>query len=107
MMLSNLDVVKNILSAYSFHAEEFTEPDGSVTSSLKEIDLAENAPTEEQAKEALAKSIFDYAEDFYQEFTYWTSDSKRKGHIPYILKALILNDPSKIRDLITCQHGKN
>lgn len=107
MMLSNLDVVENILSVYAFHADEFTEPDGSITLSLQEIDLAENAPTEEKAKEALAKSILEYAEDFYQEFAYWTSDNNRKSQIPYVLKSLILNDPAKIKDLISCRHGKN
>jgi antitoxin YefM len=107
MMLSNLDVIKNILEPYSFHAEKFIESDTSVTLSLDEIDLVENAPDENQAKLQLSKSILEYAEDFYNEFKYWSSDSSRKKHIPYILKALILNDDKKIGDLIQCRHGEN
>jgi hypothetical protein len=107
MLLSNLDVIENILSAYSFHATEFAESDGSVTLSLEEIDLVENAPTEQEAKTLLAKSILEYSEDFYREYSIWSSDDNRKKHIPYVFKALILNDPVKIGELISCQPGKN
>lgn len=106
MMLSNLDVVKTILKPYSFHAEEYIESDGSVTLSLNEIDLVENAPDEASAKQSLSKSILEYAEDFYNDFSYWTSDENRKQHIPYVLKALILNDMKEIGDLIQCRRGK-
>lgn len=107
MMLSNLDIIENILSIYSFHAEKFIETDGSVTLSLSEIELIENASDEKQAKLLLAQSIIDYAEDFYSEFNYWSSDNNRKRHIPYVLKAIILNDVEKIGDLIQCQLGKS
>jgi hypothetical protein len=107
MMLSNLDTIENILNPYSFHANKFIESDGSVTLSLNEIDLIENAPDEKQAKLLLAQSIIEYAEEFYNEFNYWSADKNRKKHIPYILKALILNDTNKIGDLIECLHGKN
>ena len=107
LMLSNLNIIENILSPYEFHAEEFTEDDGSVTLSLDEIDLVENGADKDKAKEALAQSILDYAEDYYNEFPYWSSDPVRKKHIPYVLKALLLNDASKIEEFITCRRGSN
>jgi hypothetical protein len=107
MMLSNLEIIENILSPYSFHADKYVEDDGSVTLSLNEIDLIENAPDEPRAKLALANSILEYAEEFYNEFSYWSSADNRRNHIPYVLKALILNDSKKIGDLIQCQPGKN
>jgi len=107
LMLTNLDMMEEVLSAYHFSAEQYKEDDGSITLSLNEIDLIENAPTLEAAKIALAKSILEYAEDFYKDFSYWGSAPNRKSHIPYVLKALILNDPEKIGEQISCHDGKN
>ena len=63
MWLSNLDIMGEILDAYKFTAEKYIEDDGSVTLSLNEIDLVENASTEAEAKNLLAQSIMEYYED--------------------------------------------
>jgi len=105
LFLSDMNVFESILSAYSFHAETFVEDDGSVTISLDEIDLAENAPDIPAAVSKLANAILEYSEDYYKEFAYW-SRGNRKTHIPYVFKALILNDTGKIGALIKCRHGK-
>ena len=105
MFFSNLNVLESILSAYSFHAETLIEDDGSVTISLEEIDLIENAPDLPSAINKLARSILEYSEDYYNEFAYWARGD-RKSHIPYIFKALILNDADKIGALIKCRRGK-
>ena len=42
MWLSNLETMEEILKAYRFTAEKFLEEDGSITLSLREIDLIEN-----------------------------------------------------------------
>ena len=107
MMLSNLDLIETLLEPYNFTANIFIESDNSITLSLNELDLIENAETEEKAKLQLAGSIIDYAEDYYNEFEYWSSAKNRKTHLPYVLKALILNDKQKIGDLIKCQLGEN
>jgi len=67
------------------------------------LDLAENAPTEAEARKLLGKSILDYAEDFYKEFSLWSAAPNRKSHIPYVLKALIINDAVMIGEAIECQ----
>ena len=105
MMLSGLDDVENILSAYSFNAGVFAEADGSVTISLDEIDLAENDIDERGALRKLAAAILEYSQDYYNDFAYWSRGS-RKSHLPYVLKSLILNDVDKIRGLIKCRHGE-
>lgn len=107
MLLSNINFLEDILAAYNFTAEKFVEEDGSVTISLNEIDLVENAPTENEAKNMLAAAIYDYAMDFYNEFNLWSSAPNRKQHIPYVFKALILDDIKKIEECILCQAGKN
>lgn len=107
MMLSDINFLEELLIAYKFTALKIIEEDGSVTLSLNEIDLIENAPTEEEAKLKLAESILEYAEDYYEEFNYWNSSPNRKAHVPYIFKALVLNDINKIGDFIECQSGRN
>ncbi|MCL2175353.1 MAG: hypothetical protein FWB73_04830 [Treponema sp.] len=106
LFLSDIDVLEKILAAYTFHAKITPENDGSVTLSLDEIGLVENAPDLPCAVSALSRAILEYAEDFYNEFAYW-SRGNGQLHIPYVLKALILNDINKIGELIKCRHGKN
>ena len=105
LFLSDMGVLEKILSAYTFHAEIMNENDGSVTLVLDEIDLTENASDIPGAVSALSCAILEYSKDFYSEFSYWSRGS-RKSHIPYVLKALILDDIDKIGEMIKCRHGK-
>ena len=107
MWFSSLETMLEILEAYTFSAEKYNEEDGSVTLSLIEIDLVENDIDEQKARQALGKAILEYAEEYYNNYTFYSHSQNRKGHIPYIFKALILDDAQKIGDLIQCQDGKN
>lgn len=107
MMLSNCELIESLLAAYNFTADKYVEEDGSVTLSLNELDLVENAPTEEETKKLLAESILDYAVEFYNDFSLWSAAPNRKNHVPYVLKALIFDDVQKIEECIVCQAGKN
>ena len=104
MFLSDISVVETILSAYSFHAEIMNEDDGSVTLALDEIDLVENAADLPEALNKLAVAILEYAQDYYKDFSYWSRGDK-KSHIPFIFKALIIDDVYKIGGLIECRPG--
>lgn len=107
MWLSSLDTVDEILQVYQFTATKYVEEDGSVTLSLNEIDLIENGPTEREARLKLGQSVLEYSMDYYNEYEKYSHSSNRKGHIPYIFKALITDDPEKIGEMIQCQNGKN
>ena len=107
MFLAEISLIENLLSAYNFTADEFIEEDGSVTLSLNEIDLVENGTDEQSARLKLARAILDYSEDFYNEFNLWAAAPNRKPHIPYILKALIINDIGKVGGLIQCRRGNS
>lgn len=95
-MLSDLKTLQNILSAYEFNAYIFTEDDGSYTISLEELDLLESAETKEDAIAAMKLAIYEYATDFYNEFDLWSSAPNRKSHVPYVLKALLCNNPEEL-----------
>ncbi|MDD4594714.1 MAG: hypothetical protein PHY33_06355 [Methanobacteriaceae archaeon] len=101
-MIMDFKILEELLFAYKFTAEKSIESDGSITLTLNEIDLADNAEIEDEVKIKLAESILEYSKDYYDEFEYWSSSLNRKSHIPYVFKALALNDVSKIADLIEC-----
>lgn len=107
MALMNLQMLEGVLAPYTFTACRSVENDGSITFSLNAIDLVENGRTEQEARLTLAAAILEYAEDYYNEFSKWSAAPNRKAHIPYVLKALIVDDINKIGDLIQCQAGEN
>lgn len=107
MWLSNLEIMSEILKVYCFTAAKYTEEDGSVTLSLNEIDLVENGKSEQEARFNLGSTILEYAVDYYNDYELYSQSPNRKAHIPYIFKALIIDNPKEIGDNIKCLDGKN
>ena len=107
MWFSSLETMKNILDIYQFTAQKWIEEDGTVTLSLNEIDLVENGENEDAAKFKLAQSILEYSVDYYNNYAVYSQSTNRKSHVPYIFKALIIDDAKQIGEIIQCQDGKN
>ena len=107
MWLSSLETMKNILDIYQFTAQKWIEEDGTVTLSLNEIDLVENGEDEDAARFKLAQSILEYSVDYYNNYAVYSQSANRKSHIPYIFKALIIDDAKQIGEILQCQDGKN
>ena len=107
MWFSNLDTMSEILQAYQFSAIKYREDDGSVTLSLNEIDLIENGADERKARRKLGEAILEYSLEYYNEYEMYSHSPNRRKHIPYIFKALIIDDPEKIGDILQCQDGEN
>lgn len=107
MWLSNIETMEEILSAYQFTADRYIEDDNSVTLALVEIDLVENAATEFEARMLMAKAIMEYALEYYENYSFYNKAPNRKKHVPYVFKALIMDDVNKLGDSITCRDGKN
>lgn len=107
MWFSNLETMAEILEAYQFTAVRYRESDGSVTLSLNEIDLVENGKDEQEARLSLAKAILEYSLDYYNEYEVYSHSPNRKKHIPYIFKALIMDSPERIGEILQCRDGKN
>ena len=106
LWFSNLETMTDILDAYQFTAQLFPEPDGTVTLSLNELDLVENGKTEAEARNKLGNSILEYALEYYDNYTLYSHTPNRKKHIPYVIKALIIDDAVSIGRSILCQNGK-
>ena len=107
MWFSNLETISEILEAYYFTTTRYIEGDNSVTLSLNEIDLVENGKDEKEARLNMGRAILEYALDYYNEYEMYSHSPSRKKHIPYIFKALIIDNPEKIGDMLQCQDGKN
>ncbi len=107
MWFSNLETISELLEVYYFSAMKYIEDDGSITLSLNEIDLVENGKDEQEARLNMGNAILEYALDYYNEYEMYSRSPNRKKHIPYIFKALIIDNPEKIGDMLQCQDGKN
>ena len=107
MWFSNLETISEILEVYHFTTLKYIEDDNTITLSLNEIDLIENGRNEQEARLNMGKAILDYALEYYNEYQMYSRSPNRKKHIPYIFKALIIDNPEKIGDMLQCQNGKN
>ena len=45
--------------------------------------------------------------DYYNEYELYSHTPNRKHHIPYIFKALIMDNPKQIGEEVECHVGKN
>ena len=107
MWFSNLETISELLEAYHFSATKYIEDDDSITLSLNEIDLVENGKDEHEARLNMGKAILEYSLDYYNEYEMYSRSPNRKKHIPYIFKALIIDQPEKIGDMLQCRDGKS
>lgn len=105
-VMTDTNMMKELLSSFTFSCKEYIEEDGSVTLSLNEMDLADNAPTLEEAKNEMGSDILEYAREYYENFQQYYHAPNRKAHFPYVMKALIINDGPLIGEEIECQAGK-
>ena len=55
----------------------------------------------------MGEVILDYAGEYYAEYEFYSRSPNRTAHIPYIFKALIMDDAEKIGENIVCHVGKN
>lgn len=105
--LSDVQTMADILNVYQFTAQKFIEEDFSITLSLNEIDLVENAATEEAAKLSLARSIMEYAVEYYEHYAVYSKAPNRKAHMPYVFKALLTDDINLLGESILCRDGES
>lgn len=107
MWFSNLETMAEILKAYQYTARLFREKDGSVTLSLNEIDLVENGENEQSARQLMGEAILEYSVEYYNDYAVYSHAPNRKDHVPYIFKALIMDNAKIIGESIQCQNGEN
>lgn len=106
MMLSTTEMISQLVAGVKFTADAYTEEDGSVTLSLREIDIVANGENMTSAKTALIDDITEYAEEYYQNFDRYSNSPNRSAHLPYVIKALTAKTPKELEDAVVCLNGK-
>jgi antitoxin YefM len=102
----NFDMLKEILLEDKLRITLMTEDDGSVTGVVEQLDITGNAADEDQLIKELADEVIAYAQDYYEEFSYWYSAPNRREHLPYVLAVLACEPDNVVKELFVCQVGK-
>jgi len=100
VLLLRRDLQQDILRAYTFRPEVLREEDGTVTLALDELELAVNAPTLEEAADALVQEMKIYAEDYRDRIQLFLNAPNRRGHFPYVLRIWLCETDEDIRSLL-------
>lgn len=106
MVLCSSDFMAQIVSGVRYTADQYTEEDGSVTLSLREIDLIVNGRDAATARSAMARDIMEYAEEYYNEFELYSNTLNRREQIPYVIKALTAKTPEEVEAALECRAGE-
>lgn len=102
----NFDMLKDILLEDKLQITLMTEDDGSVTGVVEKLDITGNAADEDKLIKELADEVIAYAQDYYEEFSYWYSAPNRREHLPYVLAVLACEPDNVVKELFECQVGK-
>lgn len=103
----SIDMLRDILKTEKMHVLLFKEDDGSVTAVVDELDLTANAIDEVHVIQQLADDAIEYANEYYDQFSYWHSAPNRRQHLAYVL-AILACEPDKVsKELFICQAGKS
>ena len=103
----SLPMLREILNLEKMKIIVMQEDDGSFSAVIDELDLTAHAETEEQVVAILADAAIEYANDYYNEFSYWYTAPNRKKHLPYVLAILAREPQDVVKELFVCRVGKN
>lgn len=96
----SMEHLKTLLSGIKFPVDLKQEQDETWTAMLKDIDLAVNAKTKNEALKILSQDLMDYADEYMDEFEVYYRSRNRKNHFPYIVKVLLQKDQKAVLDLL-------
>lgn len=102
----SIDMAKELVKDIKFEFEKYIENDGSVTLSFVDFDFVVNGSDFEKAICLLIKDLREYAEEYYNDIEYWSTDVNRKNHLPSILKVLMTDD-EELRESLLCLAGES
>ena len=107
LYFSSKENMLKLLSSTRYECNVYKEDDGSYTASSATMDLAENADSKDAVFTALANSILEYAEEYYENYALYSNAPNRVSHLPYITKALLLGDVNQIKEELVCLNGRS
>ena len=63
-------------------------------------DIVASGTTAQEAIEAFAGDMLEYALDYYESWELYSNAPNRKAHQPYVLRALLMSDPHEAMSML-------
>jgi len=91
------DQLERLLAGFPFPLPEgTTEPDGSFSYWLPDLELYANAPTQAEAQAQLTREVLDYSDDYLTQPSLLYAPN-RQHHLPWVLRALLGSSAEKLQ----------
>ena len=103
----SVEMMLELVADEVFSAKTFMEDDGTITLALDDYDLVVNGTDEETALNRMVAELRDYAEEYYEDIRFWSSDALRRKQIKGILKVLLTENNETLKGSILCRAGKS
>ena len=108
-ILVGTETLKNVMAAVLINCKlEYDKESKNYVLTNEAIeDIIAYGESEEAALNDMAQQLLDYAHEYYEEFGLYSRTPNRKGHLPYVIKALMLDNVEKVKGMIICQNGES
>lgn len=105
--LMDIKSLKLALSYVPITYSKVTDKDGSIVISSNDMDIISTGKNAKEALSNFTNDLIEYAQEFYDEFEFWSSAPNRAKHIPMVLKILTADNSQEVEDMLVCQNGQN
>jgi len=84
--------INALLTEVSLTLTYEVEHDGTYSGTLEELGLSANAASLPELATTLALHLFEYAQDYLEDFNQYFFSPNRRKHFPYVMKAVAQHD---------------
>lgn len=105
--LMDIKSLKLVLRYVPITYSKVTDKDGSIVISSNDMDVVSTGKDEQEALLNFTSDLVEYAQEFYDEFEFWSSAPNRTKHIPMVLRILTADNSQEVEDMLVCQNVQN
>lgn len=106
-VLMDIKSLKLALSYLPITYSKVTDKDGSIVISSNDMDIISTGKNAKEALSNFTNDLIKYAQEFYDEFEFWSSAPNRAKHIPMVLKILTADNSQEVEDMLVCQNDQS
>ncbi|WP_239004648.1 hypothetical protein [Paenibacillus tepidiphilus] len=101
IVAASMDQMKFYLSVYHLTLEYEQDEDGLYAGSIEEVDniVAEGESLQDLRME-LARQLMEYAQDYFADYSRYSSAPNTRNHAPYMLRVMLENNIESVAELI-------
>ncbi len=92
-----MEQAREILKDVKFHVRVYREDDGTATATVDEMDIVVNEKDENEARVSLVKDVLEYAKEYYDNFTRYSTAPNRKDHLRYVVAIAVQRDLEPVK----------